>query len=1116
MESNRQDGQTPRGLWLNYDGEIVRDLNMDSNMDVDTQMPGVDLENRRDNENHRAHSNTSLNQSISVSEMLQPYIVNDDNHDGNDTFPLDGNTGVAMDRSNPDSVESSRGGVIPDGESFLNMNNVDIIDYNAPAKIFGDMDINRLFYDQNLSSLQAEDIIKLHNFKEVVHKKIENFVKVIQKRRERILKEIDLGNKRLQGVDVENSAGAMAYLNKLQRIRISALKSETMELQNIRVQIVSIIDEYKKAMAEYTRLLEEGRNAANPTPYFQRWIESLNPDESSGLNKELNELQNYSRQMTSRNDLSRVNFHVNNQQKTLFPLRSLPSEILHLVLDKITSKADIVNYLRVCKLWALLIVKIIYYRPHINKKHQLELFMRTMRLKREDTVFDYRTMIKRLNFSFVGDYLHDEELYSFVGCQNLERLTLVFCKHITSAPVAAVLNGCKFLQSVDITGIKEISDNVFDTLAESCKRVQGFYVPQAKMVSYNSLSNFISNAPMLKRIKVTANNNMNDDLVELLAEKCPLLVEVDITLTANVHDSSLIKLFMKLTQLREFRITHNANVTDRFFLELSKNVNQLPSLRLLDLSGCENITDKTIERVVKLAPKLRNIFLGKCSRITDLSLVHLSILGKNLQTVHFGHCFNITDRGVRSLVKACPRIQYVDFACCTNLTNHTLYELSYLSRLKRIGLVKCSQMTDDGLLNMIALRGRNDTLERVHLSYCSNLTIYPIYELLMACPRLSHLSLTAVPSFLRPDITAFCRPAPSDFSDNQRQIFCVFSGKGVHKLRHYLMSLTTPTDGPQIDVGDTLEQYVISKHLLRPGEYLNDGIRRITSELNQDSAAILAATGLNQMNGMNSDFPFQNIDFERLDQVFNWIEMPFDNVKMSDVEIQDLLSQVDKDFCDDPFDEDYNTRDSVVAPGANTGLNSELCHIVKKFHRLDDQICDFEVNVSSLARVQFQFTGFLLHEMAQAYMNMVEINRQIWHIQKTNLESGVESDLKAIVIWRMLFVDKFAALLLKYQVSTVVLRLYLKDSITLLTRQRELFLAHQRTPWNPTIVEETPDSNYWQLVGDRIQLLPEQMRTIQFGLRNPQGPNRQQQNEGESQNEERSETPDDDVIIEDF
>lgn len=118
------------------------------------------------------------------------------------------------------------------------------------------------------------------------------------------------------------------------------------------------------------------------------------------------------------------------------------------------------------------------------------------------------------------------------------------------------------------------------------------------------------------------------------------------------------------------------------------------------------------------------------------------------------------------MVESCPRIEYVDFVCCTNLTNNTLYKLAELVKLKRNCLVKCYQITDEGLLNIISVCGRNDGLEMVHLSYCANLTIYPIYELLIACPKLLHLSLTAVPSFLRPDITTFCRPDPHDFSEN--------------------------------------------------------------------------------------------------------------------------------------------------------------------------------------------------------------------------------------------------------------------------------------------------------------------------------------------------------------
>lgn len=43
-----------------------------------------------------------------------------------------------------------------------------------------------------------------------------------------------------------------------------------------------------------------------------------------------------------------------------------------------------------------------------------------------------------------------------------------------------------------------------------------------------------------------------------------------------------------------------------------------------------------------------------------------------------------------------------------------------------------------------------------------------------------------MPAFLRTDLTQFCRPAPNEFSAVQAAVFCVFSGSGVIKLRHFL------------------------------------------------------------------------------------------------------------------------------------------------------------------------------------------------------------------------------------------------------------------------------------------------------------------------------------------
>jgi F-box and leucine-rich repeat protein GRR1 len=54
------------------------------------------------------------------------------------------------------------------------------------------------------------------------------------------------------------------------------------------------------------------------------------------------------------------------------------------------------------------------------------------------------------------------------------------------------------------------------------------------------------------------------------------------------------------------------------------------------------------------------------------------------------------------------------------------------------------------------------------------------------CPKLTHLSLTGVQAFLRDELLAYCREAPPEFNEHQRDVFCVFSGTGVARLREFL------------------------------------------------------------------------------------------------------------------------------------------------------------------------------------------------------------------------------------------------------------------------------------------------------------------------------------------
>lgn len=192
--------------------------------------------------------------------------------------------------------------------------------------------------------------------------------------------------------------------------------------------------------------------------------------------------------------------------------------------------------------------------------------------------------------------------------------------------------------------------------------------------------------------------------------------------------------------------------------------------------------------------------LAKCRHITDRAVKAICTLTKNLHYIHLGHCQLLTDNAVIELVQQCNRIRYIDLACCSRLTDASVRHLAKLPKLRRVGLVKCQNLTDTSIIALArgpygsgsakpGMPTQFVSLERVHLSYCTSLTLKGITQLLLNCPRLTHLSLTGVQAFLRDDLTRFCREAPTEFTHVQRDVFCVFSGDGVTRLRDYLARL---------------------------------------------------------------------------------------------------------------------------------------------------------------------------------------------------------------------------------------------------------------------------------------------------------------------------------------
>lgn len=231
---------------------------------------------------------------------------------------------------------------------------------------------------------------------------------------------------------------------------------------------------------------------------------------------------------------------------------------------------------------------------------------------------------------------------------------------------------------------------------------------------------------------------MNDNAILAFANNCPNILEIDLHSCRNIGNEPVTALLAKGQSLRELRLANCDLIDDSAFLTLPQN-KIYEHLRILDLTCCARLTDRAVEKIIDVAPRLRNLILGKCGNITDAAVYAIAKLGKNLHYVHLGHCRHITDDAVKRLVMCCNRIRYIDLGCCQHLTDDSVTKLATLPKLKRIGLVKCSNITDASMYALAKANNRSrsrrdaqgnmvqeyhhSSLERVHLSYCINLSL---------------------------------------------------------------------------------------------------------------------------------------------------------------------------------------------------------------------------------------------------------------------------------------------------------------------------------------------------------------------------------------------------------
>ena len=411
-----------------------------------------------------------------------------------------------------------------------------------------------------------------------------------------------------------------------------------------------------------------------------------------------------------------------NSNEPMNTMAGLPFEIILLILRNLDSTSDLLSCMLTCRSWCLCSVDMLWYRPRLDKLFSVVRISQTLRL--EKPTFAYSTFIRRLGLHSVCHDVTDAALNHFRRCTSLEKITLNGCYRLTDESVTKIIAKNPKLSSLDLAGCELLTDTTLFEIAAHAKSIVGINLMKCGLITDEGLTSLAKACHMVRRIKIPFCQKVTDVGVEAVIENCPHIIELDLNNVPRISDKSIIQLSNRLQNLRELRLAFCQIRNPGTFSDLTCSAH----LKILDLTDCEMVTDDMLGIIVRSAPRLRNLIISRCSAITDLGVNYISSLGKNLHYLHLGHCDRITDDSIISLCLRCVKLKYLDLACVTLLTDLAVAAIALLPKLKRIGLVKCSNITDRAIFELVHGQSTADSyyvcaLERVHLSYCVNLSL---------------------------------------------------------------------------------------------------------------------------------------------------------------------------------------------------------------------------------------------------------------------------------------------------------------------------------------------------------------------------------------------------------
>eukprot|EP00301_Raphidiophrys_heterophryoidea_P002634 c11228_g1_i1.p1 GENE.c11228_g1_i1~~c11228_g1_i1.p1 ORF type:complete len:596 (+),score=88.74 c11228_g1_i1:117-1790(+) len=330
----------------------------------------------------------------------------------------------------------------------------------------------------------------------------------------------------------------------------------------------------------------------------------------------------------------------------------------------------------------------------------------------------------KLSELYIEDGSITDETVKTLGqyCQQLEVLSLQWCRFISDAGICNLISQLPLLCSIDLSGCcANISDSSIIHLALTLtNRLRFLDVSWCAGVTDKGTTILAYNCPNLRVLRLGMCRRVSDRGVIPIAKNCILLEEISLAGCRHVGDKSLTLLARECHRLHTLDLVWCGGLTNHGLCHLARRWSSR-RLENIGLSGCRGVGDSALASIGNFCPALLSLELDGCESVSDIGVSSLAKSCSLIRHLNLSRCVQLTDAATKAIAQSCVHISVLKLSGCAKITDVGVSALgSRCPALRELHLTGCALVSVIGLQPFCS--SKREKLDELDIRGCSKIS----------------------------------------------------------------------------------------------------------------------------------------------------------------------------------------------------------------------------------------------------------------------------------------------------------------------------------------------------------------------------------------------------------